>query len=126
MSALNRTSNGRVPRRSERGPVLLSGSVVTISAYQFLDIVNISSTGAKLSGSRMPKAGVTALFRLQEFTVLCRVVWVTDKQCGVHFEEPLRPALLERFRREGSVAELGDLSPTERIFQEDWKLEIAH
>lgn len=95
--------------------MLLSGSVVTISAYQFLEIVDLSGTGAKLRRSPMPKAGVTALFRLQEFSVLCRIVWVAGDQCGVHFEEPLRPALLQRFCREGSVAELGDLAPTEQV-----------
>jgi hypothetical protein len=74
-------------RRSERASVLLPASVVTISAYQYFELVNLSATGAKLRGSAIPAIGKPALFRLSGLQVLCKVVWAKADLCGVHFDE---------------------------------------
>ena len=105
-------------RRSPRASLLLPASVVTMNAYQYFDLVNLSATGAKLCGSDPPEIGKTALFRLEPFQALCRVVWVSDGLCGVRFDEMLPPGLLAHFRKVGNTAQVGLLTPDEQEAKE--------
>ena len=58
-------------RRAPRASVLLPASVVTMSAYQYLEVVDLSPTGAKLRGSPRPDIGKTAMFRLEGIRECC-------------------------------------------------------
>jgi len=107
-------------RRSPRASILLSASVVTMAAYRYFDLINLSATGAKLRGAEMPEVGKTALFRLDPFQALCKVVWVRDELCGIRFEELLSPRLLAHFRKAGDTAQLGMLTPAEQQAKEEW------
>lgn len=106
-------------RRSPRASVLLPASVVTMTAYQFLDLVNLSASGAKLRGTMIPDVGKQAMFRLDQFQVLCKVVWATDDLCGVRFDEHIPPRVLAHFKDEGTVR-LGTLLPDEQQAVEEW------
>jgi len=94
-------------RRAQRARVTLPASIVTISTYQYFELVDLSGTGAKLRGSKIPELGKTALFRLDGFQALCRVVWCDDEICGVHFEEVIPSGVLARLRLAGDAAEIG-------------------
>lgn len=107
-------------RRSPRASLLLPASVVTMSAYQYFDLVNLSATGAKLRGPDMPLIGKTALFRLDPFQALCRVMWVKDELCGIRFEELLSPTLLAHFRTVADTAQFGMRTPDEQQAKEEW------
>lgn len=105
-------------RRAKRASVLLPASVVTMSAYRYLEVVNLSASGAKLRGSMAPAVAKTALFRLDQLQVLCKVVWATDELCGVQFEEPIPPRVLAHFNKAGSIARIGMLRPDEKQTEE--------
>jgi hypothetical protein len=121
MGVLNgRLTSVRNRRRSERASVLLPASVVTMSAYQYLELVNLSATGAKLRGSPMPPIGTTALFRLEHLKILCKVVWATDELCGIRFDDLVPPQTLAYFSKEGSPARIGMLTPDEKQAEEEW------
>ena len=107
-------------RRSPRASVLLPASVVTMSAYQYFELIDLSATGAKLRGSDAPEIGKTALFRLEPFQALCRVVWVRDELCGIRFDELLPPRLLAHFRKMGNTTQVGMLTPEEQQTKEEW------
>ena len=107
-------------RRSKRASVLLPASVVTMSAYQYFEVINLSASGAKLRGSITPAVSKTALFRLDEFQVLCKVVWATEELCGVRFDEPIPPGVLARFNYAGSTAKMGMVTPEEKQAEEGW------
>ena len=107
-------------RRSERASLLLPASVVTMSAYQYFELVNLSATGAKLRGPATPVIGRTALFRLDQFQILCKVVWAKNDLCGVHFDEIIPPRVLAHFRKSGSTAQVGMLTPDEEQAKEEW------
>jgi hypothetical protein len=77
-----------------------------MAAYHYFELTDLSATGAKLSGSRTPDIGMTALLRLDDFEVLCKVVWVAERECGVHFEELIPPKVLARFRESGSTSQV--------------------
>lgn len=106
-------------RRSPRASVLLPASVVTMDAYQYLDLVNLSATGAKLRGATIPAVGKQAMFRLDHFQVLCKVLWVKDNLCGIRFDEVIPPRLLAHFKEAGT-ATVGMLTPEEQQAAEEW------
>ena len=108
----------RLPR-APRATVLMPASVVTMQAYQFPELVNISQTGAKLRGSPTPSMGVTALFRAGPFESLCRVVWEKGEEFAVRFEEPVPSKTLKEFELHGATqAVLAETSEKERIADE--------
>ena len=94
----------RTQFRAERAQVSLPASIVTMSAYQFPELADISRSGAKLKGSPLPAKGTSALLRVGPLEVLCRVMWVKDDQCGIRFDEPVTPAVLKQIQLDGSVA----------------------
>jgi|SRR4029078_8764431 len=95
--------------RAQRVPTSLPASIVTMNAYQYPELADISQTGAKLKGSPLPPKGATALLRVAELEVLCRVVWVNEDQCGIRFEDVVSPKLLKQIQLAGAV-ELETLS----------------
>lgn len=82
----------------------MEASIVTMNAYQFGELADISQTGAKLKGAPLPPKGCAGLLRVGGLEVLCRVVWIKDDQCGIRFEEPVPPAVLKQIQLDGAVA----------------------
>ena len=99
-----RSSNlKRTQLRAERVDVSLPASIVTMTAYQFPELADISRSGAKLRGSSLPAKGTMALLRVGTLEVLCRVVWVGSDQCGLRFEEPVPPSTLKQIQLNGAL-----------------------
>lgn len=90
--------------RAQRAPVSMPASVVTMNAYQFPELADISQTGAKLTGSPLPPKGTIALLKAGPLEVLCRVVWVKDNACGIRFEESVPAGVLRQIQRDGGAA----------------------
>lgn len=93
-------------RRSHRASVTLPATVVTMDAYQYLEVVDLSATGGRLGGEKVPASGKTALFRLDGYETLCKVMWSEGNLCGVQFEELIPPRVLKHFRDTGNMASL--------------------
>lgn len=102
-STSNFTRRGFRPR-AQRSPVSMAASVVTMTAYQFPELADISPTGAKLKGSPLPPEGTKALLRTGALEILCRVVWANEGECGVRFDEPVSPRALKQIQLEGAAA----------------------
>jgi hypothetical protein len=109
MNASSRMTFNR--RRAQRAAVSLPATVVTMSAYQYLDVLDLSATGGKLRGESLPELGKTALFRLNGYETLCKVVWVDGDTCGVKFEDVLAPRILKHFHDVGQQASLHVVAP---------------
>jgi len=97
-------------RRSQRAAVALPASVVTMSSYQYFELIDLSATGARMRGPTVLPLGRTALFRLESYQALCRMVWAKDGVCGVQFDELIPPRVLEDLRRAGAATEVGLLT----------------
>lgn len=123
MSAMNnfgsRVDGIRGQRRAERASVLLPAAVVTLSAYQFPELLNISRTGAKLRGQPLPPKGTVALFKTDGIQALCRVMWVDHELCGVRFDEPLSDKIFHRLQRDGATG-AATLTPDEQLVKDCW------
>lgn len=104
MTAYSPTSNWKRGRlRAQRVPVSMPASIMTMSAYQYPELADISQTGAKLRGSPLPTAGTTVLLRAGSLDVLCRVIWMRGEECGLRFEETVFPKTLKQVQLDGAV-----------------------
>ena len=104
MSALSSPGTwNRGKIRAPRAQVSMPASIVTMNAYQYPELADISQTGAKVRGSPLPPKGTTALLRAGALEVLCRVVWVRGDDCGLRFEEVVSPRLLKQVQLDGAV-----------------------
>jgi hypothetical protein len=72
-------------------------------------VADLSTSGARFHTESPPPVGMTALLKWQDHEAFCKVVWSRDGMCGVQFDRPLSPAMLdetlqEDARRNGPVA----------------------
>jgi hypothetical protein len=65
------------------------------SARQWLvQIVDISSLGARLELADPPKAGMQAMIRCEAHELFCKVVWASNSGCSVAFDRAASEELL--------------------------------
>ena len=100
--------------------MLLDASVVTLNAYQYFELINLSASGAKLRGASVPSAGKTGMFRLQAYQAMCKVVWSKGELCGVQFDELMPPRTFDHFREAGRITGAEMLTSDEQQAEEEW------
>ena len=101
----------------------LCALLTTISETYEVVLVDISATGARLKGNKLPRLGVDlnlAVCRLKTFGT---VRWQKEDECGVQFFELLRQVEVIEIRRE--AANGAGVPPALRAVMEDWVLGIA-
>lgn len=108
-------------RQWDRASILLNASVVTLSAYQYFDLVNLSVNGAKLRGPSLPPAGKTAMFRLEGYRTLCKIIWSDRELCGVRFDEPMPRWAFEHYCETGRITGAEMLTLDEQQAEEEWR-----
>jgi PilZ domain-containing protein len=124
MSAFGKAKGGGRRKEARTGAPLLS-TLSTVTDDYRVGLVNLSSTGARLSAPYLPKEGEEVIFRTDTVQSFGRVVWSHDGQCGVVFDGPILSGEVERLRREANMCSLMGMSPEERAAAEEWQLGIA-
>ncbi len=122
MTAFGKYSGGG-RRDDTRAVAPLCALQTTISENYEVVLVDISATGARLKGIKLPRLGVDlnlAVCRLKAFGT---VRWQNQDECGLQFFEPLRQVEVIEVRRE--AANGAGLPPAMRAVMEDWVLGIA-
>ncbi len=76
-------------RTSERRPVFVVGSAVTIQGSKSVLVEDLSSSGARLIAMELPPVGRQMLVWVEGFDVLGKVAWTKFGEGGVSFETPL-------------------------------------
>lgn len=56
---------------------------------------DLSETGARLHTPEPPRAGTTALLKWNGHEAFCKVMWATEDMCGLAFDRPLKPGMLD-------------------------------
>lgn len=64
-----------------------------------LILVDLSRTGARLSGSELPQRGQGVVFRCHDVRAHAQVVWSEGDSCAVEFETPIAPGEVRRLHR---------------------------
>lgn len=123
-------------RRQRRANVLLTAVLETPGQTTDVKLRNLSAEGALVEGDSLPSEGTAIRFRRADLSVLGKVIWVSGKRAGIHFDEPLTPVALLRhvptpkprvipsFRRPGLVSR--PLSDADRAFEDRWVSTIPH
>lgn len=113
-------SNGGGRRSAARSFATLPAVFTTITRSDRAAVLDISCTGARLSGRHLPSRGEEIELKIDEVRVFGTVVWTDDDECGVAFEAPLMPFEVDRLRRKAGVPRLAGLSRQDLLALESW------
>jgi hypothetical protein len=83
-------------------------------------LLNLSTTGAMLEGPSLPAKGQDVVIKCGATDAFGVVVWSADGQCGIHFDEPIDPAEVERHRLESVHTARSGMSPEQEQAARDW------
>lgn len=126
-------------RQNARFRVLLTAKLVTTTDEHPVKVRDLSSTGARLEGGRLPAPGTDVILRRGSLEAFATVMWRDGQQCGLELDEPLsereileqikapkvqapRPASTE-FRRPGFRG--GLLTAEERARAREWAMPVG-
>ena len=113
-------------RRSDvRARVLLAAAAEAISGHLHVTLMEVSLTGARLMGSRLPGPGKDVMFKCAGLDLFGTVVWAEGRQCGLQFDEPISLQELVALRGVSAASERGGISPDERQAAADWLNGVA-
>ena len=124
VALFGRRSDGGIPagrRSAPRNPVLLAAAVVTVAASHPVEVMNVSTTGAKLRGEELPLTGQMVLIKAGPVNALAKVAWRRGGMCGVTFDEPLTRHEFDTLRLRGRIIDVTHLTPEEIRAATDWR-----
>jgi hypothetical protein len=98
-------------RRTIREEVVLAASAQSLRSSRPVVVSDVSPTGAKLVGRNLVSLDPEVLISVGEIGVFANVAWVVRDECGVTFDEPLTPDMMEVVKREGGWAKVMGVSP---------------
>ena len=113
-----------------RSNVLLAATIESSGASIPVKLRNLSEQGALIEGANLPVESSEILFRRNDLAVCGRIAWISGKQAGVAFSNPLstqdvlrnvpqpRPRVKSDFKR--PALNPRSLSPLEQASMEHW------
>ena len=87
-------------RHSPREALPIAATVSSLHETREASVVDLSATGARLRGVRLPDEGEPVSLWMETVRVFGAVAWVRGKECGVEFDPPLPGFEVERLKRE--------------------------
>ena len=112
-------------RKAARSPAPLLGTLSTITDDYHVGLVNLSSTGARLSAPQLPGTGEEVIFRADKVRSFGHVIWSQGGQCGVAFETPIAGVDVDRLRDDPNIWRVCDMSPEQLAAGEAWELGVS-
>ena len=110
-------------RRTARGKFECIVNYRTLLRSGKAFLADVSSTGARLRGEELPKAGEDLVVNFDGETVFAMTAWSVDDHCGLTFDPPLPPTTLTALARK--VRSSDGLSPQHMAAFEDWQGGVA-
>lgn len=118
-------SNGGGRRGAARDIAPLPAVFMTIARSDKAAVIDISCTGARLSGRDLPRQGEEMEIKVEEVRVFGIVAWAENDECGVAFDAPLMPFEVDRLRRKAGIPTLAALSVEDRLALESWLVGVS-
>jgi len=115
-----RIDDGDGRHSSQRGPVILAASILTLERSYCATIEYVSESDARLRGCGNVSPGDHLWIKVGCLDRLATVAWCEDDLCGVTFEAPLDHEDLIHLRCEARNTLVMRLEPDERAAAEDW------
>jgi len=107
-------------RRSEREPVIVAASILTLERSYCATIENVSESGARLRGCRDVSVGDDLWIKVGCLDRLVTIAWVGEELCGVTFDVPLSHEDIIHLRFEARNTLVMRLEPDERAAAQEW------
>ena len=86
------------------------------TGIRFGSLWDLSLGGARVQVSDPPRVGSEVLLKWQSHEAFCHVIWATEDMCGLSFDRPLSPEMLDESLKEeqeakpaGPVAAVGKI-----------------
>ena len=122
MSAFGKCGGGG-RRSSARETAPLIAIFSTLSRSHDAVLVDISRTGARLSGDDLPELGEDFILTIEGIRTFGTVVWIGDGKCGVVFDGPLPAGDAEFVRHK--VSRAAGFTPRMKAAFDDWIVGFA-
>lgn len=107
-------------RRSVRENLIFRTVVMTTTESLKVDLLDLSTSGARLGGDNLPALGQEVLVLIGRLEAFATVVWRQGEECGIQFDMGLTETALSTLQNEcRQVAHLGGTEG------EDWFYGIA-
>ena len=116
-----RQGGGR--RSAARTVAPLAAVFTTVTRSHAAVLVDLSCTGARLSGEDLPETGEELMLAVGNLRAFATVIWTGAGECGVHFDVPLASGDVALVRCE--VARQGGLAPDLKAALDDWTTGLA-
>ena len=108
-------------RSAVRQAAPLMAVFTTVTQSHTAALVDVSRTGARLRGDRLPAKGEDMLLSIDSVRAFGSVAWSRGDQCGVAFDEPLGADELRLLRAKIAPG----LPPEVKAALDDWTLGLA-
>jgi hypothetical protein len=112
--------NGGGRRLASRSAGPLVAVFTTLKESHSAVLADISATGARLRGARLPYIGEELLLSIDRVRAFGSVIWAEVDECGIAFDGPLATDEEELLRRK--VAETHGLPPGIKAAYDNWVL----
>lgn len=113
--------NGGGRRSSAREAVPLVAVFTTVTRSHRAVLVDISRTGARLSGDDLPELHEDLLLSVDRLRAFGTVAWSEGREFGIVFTEPLEDHDVQSLRRKAAIG----LTPELKAALDDWTLGLA-
>lgn len=110
-------------RSAPREVTPLIAIFTTVSYSHGALVLDISATGVRLRGERLPPPGEAVDVAIETVRAFGTVVWAEDGQCGINFDEPLSASDVSLIRRR--VSTMAGLPPQVKAALDDWMTGFA-
>ena len=112
-------------RHASREAMPMPAEVTVVKKRQTAVLVDLSGTGARLSGPDLPEEGEIVSLTVDCVRAFGTVAWVRDGACGVQFDAPLLPFEVKRLQREITNATITYGGIEDKVSVEDWVARLA-
>lgn len=112
-------------RHASREAMPMPAEVTVVKKRQAAALVDLSSTGARLSGPDLPVEDEIVSLTVDCVRAFGRVAWVREGQCGVQFDSPLLPFEVKRLQRETSGATITYRGVEQKMSVDAWVAGLA-
>jgi hypothetical protein len=98
----------------------LVGKLRTRCSSVSADLMDVSSTGARLAGDNLPAPGEELFLKVERLDVFGTVAWSDGAHCGISFDEPLSDGEVCELAAEADRARKLGISPAEKLVFDYW------
>lgn len=112
-------------RALPRASILLSGSLEVINGRSRIDLLEVSLTGARIRGPKLPGVGREVILTCGQIDAFGTVVWANLNRRGIAFDEPISTKELLALREASVSAARSGITPDERQAIADWASGLA-